>query len=143
MTAIALASAGCMASGAATSASISNRTPTAESVDPANATAGYRLGSDGQAQETNVSGTYVDISGEWETGGLPGSLYECRVTVTSGTLSSGTSGSWLSLGSTQTWTRTRSGIGSNAVTFTVEIRDANTLTVLDTATVTLTATVTT
>jgi hypothetical protein len=67
------------------------------------------------------------------------SQYEIRMTTTSGTFSSGTTGSWLSLGTTRTWTRQRTSVGISTVTATVEIRDATSLVVLDTATITITA----
>ena len=143
MTAITLASGGCMAAGAATSASITNQTATTEVTDPADATAGYKLQSSGQAQKTNLGGTYEDITGEWETSGLPGSLYECRATVTAGSLTTGSTGSWDSLGSDNTWTKDQTVVGNSTCTFTLEIRDAATGTVLDTASITLDATVST
>lgn len=122
-------------------ASISNQTATTEKVDPTVATAGYRLLNTGIAQKTNIAGTYINISGEWETGGAAESNYDAFVTVTSGSLSSGTSGSWLNLGTSRTWTRSRSGVGTSTCIFTLQIRDTNTLTVLDTATITLEAVV--
>ena len=80
-------------------------------------------------------GTY---SGEWMLVG-PASGYEARFTILSGTLSTGTAGSWLNLGTTRTWTVSRSTIGSTICQGTVEIRDAATLAVLATATITLEA----
>lgn len=123
------------------SANVTNQTAYTEKISPTDATAGYKLLSNGIAQKTSINGTYVSISGEWETGGSPGSAYDAYVTVTSGSLSTGTAGSWVNLGTNRTWTRLRSGVGTSTCIFTVQIRDANTLTVLDSASITLTAVV--
>lgn len=120
--------------------SISNRTIDSEDVSSP-CTAGYRLLSSGQAQETNATETYINIAGEWETGGSAGSLYEAYCTVNSGSLSSGTTDTWVSLGSNQTWEVTRSTTGVNTANITVQIRRADTQVVLDTATHDITATV--
>lgn len=57
--------------------------------------------------------------------------YECHCAVSSGSLSSGTTGSWLSLSSSRTWST------NGSATLTVQLRDAHTSTVLDSCTVTL------
>lgn len=75
----------------------------------------------------------------WLVGGTNGSAFEVRATVTSGSLSSGTTGSWLALSATRSWTVTRSSLGGKTCTFTLEVRDAATQTVQDTASITLTA----
>lgn len=80
-------------------------------------------------------GTY---SGEWMLVG-PSSAYEARFTITSGALSTGTAGTWLNLGTSRAWTVTRNTVGTSTCQGTVEIRDAATLTVLATATITLEA----
>jgi hypothetical protein len=62
-----------------------------------------------------------DSAQQWalnETG--IGSFYEVRVTPTTGTFSSGTTGTWLALSSARTYERTNAGSGD--VTFTIEIR---------------------
>lgn len=107
---------------------------------PSNASVAFSTDSDG-----GVYGTQVGVFGfqyTWRTGTGVSADYDVRATETSGTVSSGTVGSWLNLATDQTWTKTRNTVGSSAVTLTVEIRDAATLAVLDTATVTLTAEVT-
>jgi len=91
------------------------------------------------------NGTYTvsdgDPTGNWATPGASGigSGYEVRWTVVSGSLSGGTSGTWQSLSSSRTYARNRVGVGSAQAVGTVEIRDASTLTVLTTSTVTLEA----
>lgn len=101
------------------------------------ATAGYRLTSTGSAQVL-VDTTFTTVE-TWCTPTSQASNYEALVTVTTGTLSSGTAGSWVALSSTQTWTRTASIGSSQFCQFTVQIRKTGTTTVLDTATITLEA----
>jgi hypothetical protein len=85
------------------------------------------------------NGTYT--SGTWNSSSTVGSGYEVKATVTSGSLTSGTTGSWLSLSSNRTWALTDSSQNGDAVQaiFTLSIRAAGSATVLDTATITLTA----
>ena len=68
-------------------------------------------------------------------------LYECRATLVSGSLSSGTTGAWLALTADKSWSVSASGGGPNLVfaTFTLEIRLASTGVVMATATVELDA----
>lgn len=90
--------------------------------------ASYKLNNDGTVKNHNNS-----LLETWLlTGSASG--FEARVTVTSGALSSGTVGSWVNLGTSQTWSRSSTG----ETIFLVEIRDAATLTVQDSATITLT-----
>jgi hypothetical protein len=65
--------------------------------------------------------------------------YECRATVTSGSLSAGTTGAWQSCATTRTWTR-GTGAGTSAFCgFTLEIRSAATAAVAASATITIEA----
>jgi hypothetical protein len=63
---------------------------------------------------------------KWIVHGAP-SNYEAQVTMDSGTLSSGTVGSWVALSSDQTWQKN----GGSCV-FTLEVRDKYTLAVVKT-----------
>lgn len=102
------------------------------------ATAGYRLNSSGIA-ESQVNTGYSTLE-TWLLSGSA-SAYEVRATLSSGTLSSGTTGTWENLGTSRSWTVADSTLDpymSEAV-IVVEIRDATTLLVLDTATITLQA----
>lgn len=93
---------------------------------PASSTASYSLDSSGSP---------------WMNYGTPAN-YECRATLTSGTFTSGTAGSWLALTSTRTWSVTQSGsVGTKGAIFTLEIRNASTLEVYDSATIDIHATV--
>lgn len=102
-----------------------------------NATAGYRLTSGGQAQ-SQVNATFTTLE-QWCTPTAEAVNYEVLVTVTSGSLSTGTAGSWLALSSTQTWTRTATINNINTCVFTAQIRRVGTGTVLATAIITLEA----
>jgi len=102
-----------------------------------NATAGYRLTSGGQAQ-SQVNATFTTLE-QWCTPTAEAVNYEVLVTVTSGSLSTGTSGSYVALSSTQTWTRTATVGNTNTCVFTAQIRRVGTGTVLATATITLEA----
>ena len=104
------------------------------------ATAKYELQSDGDIIGNGVAGGGdVDI-GDWvEPRAAAGGDYECKVTINSGSLTTGTSGSWLALSSTRTWTIVQGVLGSSNVNFTVEIRLVGSTTTLDSATIDLTA----
>lgn len=81
-------------------------------------------------------------SATWLVNSVTGSDYEIRVLVTSGTFSTGIStGSWATLNTDRTWTVSRASLGTKTCTATVEIGLVGTSTALDTATITLTATV--
>lgn len=116
---------------------ISNQNITDATGGARNATAGYRLTSGGQAQ-SQINATFTTLE-QWCTPTIEASNYEVLVTVTSGSLSTGTAGSWLALSSNQTWTRTAVIGTSNTCVFTAEIRRVGTATVLDSATITLEA----
>lgn len=112
-------------------------------------TATFTLNTSGAAQYTTVGNNSVptqgtgSYAGEWMIN-PPSSQYEARATVTLGSLSSGTTGTWLALSSSRSWTCTTTiggggGDSSQLCTLTVEIRDAATLQVLDSATISLDA----
>ena len=66
-------------------------------------------------------------------------LFECRWTVLTGSLSSGTTGSWLNLGTTRTWTRSAGAGADQVTTGTLEIRNAATTRVVATCAVSIEA----
>lgn len=106
------------------------------------ASSSYTLSSTGDITYTisgDTNGTF-DI-GDWISPKTNMSNYECLATVTSGTLSSGTAGSWLNLGTPRSWSRNRAGgsTGQTSCTFTLSIRQVGTTTVLASATITLLA----
>lgn len=117
--------------------SISNQSGDHTTVDPADATAGYRLLSTGSAEVT-LAGVYTAITGEWLRAGAASS-YEARATLQSGTTPSGTLNSWLGLGTNRTWDLTTTVAGLITCDILIEIRLASSGVVQDSATITLTA----
>ena len=102
------------------------------------ANAEYRLGSDGVIYTRTGTGSYTAI-GNWCTPTSLASGFEVYATPTTGTPSSGATGSWLALSSTQTWAVSAS-IGANKFcVMTVDIRRTGSGTVLDSAAITLEA----
>ena len=106
---------------------------------PQGARAGYRLNSSGAAEEQVGAGSYSTLE-TWLTSGDV-SLLQARVTVTSGSLTSGTTGTWINLSTSPEWYLQDADAGPPSVTciFTVEIRHAASGIVLDSATITLTS----
>jgi hypothetical protein len=107
---------------------------------PATGGAGYRLTSGGL--EESGTGTAASILygtiGNWVTPTGNAGLYEVRATLNSGAVSSGTTGSWLALTSTRTWTVTRGTVGVSSANLTIEVRRASDGVVLGSAPVVLT-----
>lgn len=103
-------------------------------VSPTDATATWTL---------NSTGT-ISSGGRWCNKTPPSGKYEVRATTLSGTLTSGTVGSWTSLNTNQSWTVSRivNVAGVNQWVGTIEIRDAVSLVVQDSTQLTLTAEVT-
>lgn len=109
------------------------------SVGSGSQTATYTLESDGDVVTATTPGGSVD-AGDWiaPKASAP-SDYEVQATLVGGTLTSGTTGSWLALSSNRTWTLGRVAIGvADQVTLTIEIRKGSGAT-LASATVTLDA----
>lgn len=113
----------------------------ANNLSPGDATIRLHISSDGNVY-TQVNNGANNLEYAWRLSGAS-SAYDIFATLDSGTLSEGTTGSWLNLGTTRAWavTRTSNLAGSDAATITLQIRDASTLAVLDTAVITLTAVV--
>jgi hypothetical protein len=100
--------------------------------------AGYRINTNGFVYQV-VNG--VDTSlGQWVTPSSAGGNYEVFATVTSGSVSSGTTGSWVATSGSPLWTRVAAISGTiNTVVLSMQVRAVSTTTVLDTWTVTLEA----
>lgn len=110
-------------------------------VDPVPSVAYFTLRSDGVAEYyASPSGTGT-ISGQWVLPADMAPFYECRATVTSGSLDSGTTGSWLALTSNRSWSITQSGFGSRSCIFTLDVGYAGSSSPVVTVTITLNATV--
>jgi hypothetical protein len=101
------------------------------------ATATYELTNAGVVNNTTSGGTTAVEN--WVTPtSAAGAAYEVYVTNSGDPLSSGTTGSWLALSTSRTWTISKAGpIGFVQADLAVQIRNASTLAVLDTASVTL------
>lgn len=107
---------------------------------PDDAEARFRLNTDGRAQgfASNV-GVYEDYAGEWLASGSAGD-FECRMTTVSGTVTSGTIGSWEALSSSREWTRNHTASSGNSdYVGTLEIRRVADGVIVATATITLQA----
>lgn len=110
------------------------------------ASARFELNTDGKAYAVMTGNLSSPTEGttayanEWFPGGLAAS-YDCFATLNSGTLSGGTTGSWLNLGTTRSWTcsatKGTTGTSTQSANLTVQIRDATSLTVLASATISL------
>ena len=127
-----------------TSASISNHTILATWFYPPNgsATASYILNSSGVAQHREIQTggtTTTNYPGEWLVTGDPGN-FEVKATIVSGTLTNGTTGTWMALDSTRSWSKTKSAnYGTDTCVLTIQIRNIVSQVILDTATITLSA----
>lgn len=128
----------------AVTVAISNQFIWAEdSASPYIAYATYTLSNTGTVlyDTTPSNGNGGATSGTLETWLLSGAAsdYECRATLTSGSLTTGTTGTWMSLSTSRQWQRDRAAFGSASATLTIEIRRASDGVVLDSATITLQA----
>ena len=107
-------------------------------------TAGVYLKSDGVEYAYAANGTAEGTSLGSYVSGLSTSALWARATVISGTLTSGTTGSWLGLGTSRGWYVTREGTnyGESIVVLNIEVAtDSGGSNVIDTAQYTLTASV--
>lgn len=123
---------------------LTTRTVTNVEITPVDSTAGYRLGTNGNLYLTDDAGTNIlQLGAEWlrPLDDFAADTYECFATVTAGTLTTGTAGSWIALSSNRDWTKTRTSdaVGVDTVVFTLEIRLIGSTNTLATATITLTA----
>lgn len=116
-------------------------TNTAAAVFPASSGIGYQLTNGGKEQggTGSAGGIVYSNIGDWVLPNGSAALYEVRATLNSGTLTSGTTGTWLSLGTTRTWTVERSAVGSSSASLTIEVRLIGGSTVLATGNVNITA----
>lgn len=116
---------------------ITNQTLSHLTASPSPCRDGYSLNADGIAYEQKQL-AFAAIE-NWIVPNSAAPAYEVFVTVTAGTLSTGTAGSWLPLSSTQTWTVLQTSIGGKSATISVQIRKVGTTTILTTASISMTA----
>lgn len=90
---------------------------------------------------TGLTTTTTPYTDEWLKGSSNGTPYEIFASIVSGTLTSGTTGSWLPLSANQIWIKTISSTttSSGSVVISFQIRDAATTTVLASNNITLSA----
>ena len=117
---------------------LTDRSVYSSGFSPVATTGGYYLTSGGLVQvDQGVGLTTVD---NWVVPAGAASIFEVFATITSGTVTTGTTGSWLALSSTRSWTKTRSGTaGISQVFLAMQIRQIGTTTVLATANIDITA----
>ena len=109
-----------------------------ESLTTTDAEVGYQINADGfEKSYEGIGGAYGNID-YWLLSGAAAD-YDCMLEVTGDPVSGSASGTWLTCGSSQAWTITDTGVAGPALTntCTISIRDATTLVVLASATVTM------
>jgi hypothetical protein len=100
--------------------------------------AGYRIDTNGFDYQV-INAVDTQLSG-WVSPAASGGNYEVFATVTSGSVTSGTTGSWVATSGSPFWTRAAVISPSlNIVVLSMQVREVSTVTVLDTWTVTLEA----
>lgn len=116
---------------------LTNQSITDSNIGGASAT--YSLTAAGLVQSvTTISGT--NTLELWASeGSFTSSQYEALATITSGTLTSGTVGTAVNLGSIQQWSITSAIVGTKTTIFTIVIRPAGGGTAFTTASITLNA----
>lgn len=124
---------------------ISARTVENDNESPTGSVAAYTIANTGKAfQSQSTGGGSDEISGEWMQ---PQSVsdaanYECFVSVDSGSLDGGTTGSWMACNSGPTWSIIRVTTGIKTATITISIRLIGTTVTLTSAQIILIAKVT-
>ena len=123
--------------------SITDQTISGYTVYPDVSETAYNLGGvagqDGKVYSYTTYDGYTELE-QWCTPTAQASNYEAFVTITSGYLDAGPTGSWVALNVSRQWFVSEASSGnSRTCTFTVQIRKIGTTTVLDTATISLEA----
>lgn len=136
MSGVAMGAAGCSAGGDVIDVQAGNYSD--QTIDPGVAECIITFNTDGFVNVTGVPGPNGNLY-KWLNNPGNRSLYEIRVTPTTGTFSTGTTGSWLSLTFSRAWSVDKSGVGVKQCTATYEIRRAADLVVLDSASIQLSA----
>lgn len=98
----------------------------------------FSVPSTAEYQIRNTGFVWIDDTGtlvsyeQWVTPTFAANNYEVFATLSSGALSSGTTGSWLALSSDRSWRCSQIGTGVRAATLAMQVRQIGTTTVLDT-----------
>jgi hypothetical protein len=101
------------------------------------AIAGYQVSSNGSDYQIVNASTL--LLSQWVTPTSAGGNYEVFATVTSGTLSSGATGSWVATSGNPIWQCVQVGAGVKSANLTMQVRAVGSATVLDTWYISLTA----
>ena len=96
----------------------------------------YRMNALGEVYATTGGTNTVIAAGNWISPAVDMGLYSARLTIISGTVTSGAVGSWLNLGTTRAWTLDGGPGGADAV-WLVEIQLDSTGVIQDSATLTV------
>jgi hypothetical protein len=101
----------------------------------------YQLDSDGKVYKFTgtTAGTPTTFIEDWVDPNSEASNYECFATLNSGSLQTGTTGSWLALTSDRMWGVADTGSGSQSAFLTIQIRETGTTTTLTSASISLSA----
>ena len=96
------------------------------------ASAAYQLNSSGNAEYSENGGAYGLLEA-WCIPAAQAVNYECYATLVSGSLTSGTLGTWLALSSSQSWSVVQNFLGTADAVINVGIRRVSTTTILASA----------
>lgn len=99
----------------------------------------YQIRNTGYVWITDISTGDPFQYEQWVSPTSAASNYEVFATLSSGSLTTGTTGSWLSLGTDRNWTCRQVGAGVTQASLSMQVRSIGTTTVLDTWTVNLSA----
>jgi hypothetical protein len=99
--------------------------------------AGYRINPSAFDYQS-VNGTFTALS-QWVTPSSASGDYEVFASLTSGSVSSGTIGSWVATSGNPLWVRSQPTVGTSIAVLAMQVRKVGTGTVLDTWSVTLEA----
>jgi len=101
------------------------------------ASASYKVDTNGS--DYRGDGGVYTVNSQWVTPAAQGGNYEVYASIVSGTLTSGTTGSWVATSGSPLWVKTRIFNGVDSVSLSMQVRRAGYTTVLDTWNVSLTA----
>lgn len=135
---------GCLTLPRGVSIALTNRTIDDAAASPLDAHVAYIVGNDGKVYK-EIFDTIDQFVENWMDAPLgdPAGDYEVKATLNSGSVDSGTTGSWLALSTSRRWTRDRAADagGTNTAELLIEIRKVGTSVTLASATITLSASV--
>ena len=102
---------------------------------PNNASAGIEFRNTGGMYKKEGDGAAYSYQYDWKTGPNAASAYDIRATVTGDAPTTGTTGSWLNLGTSRVWAYDVTAVGMKLGSLLIEIRSTSTGIVLASATI--------